>query len=78
MLEPATAKSLGGAAKALRETLFSVGFVSIGLETDFRKIFTKENSKYTWTFLIAQLFNIIVTLGVAFLLFGKYEFSFGF
>ena len=78
LLEPATAKSLGGAAKALRETLFSVGFVSIGLETDFRKIFTKENSKYTWTFLIAQLFNILVTLGVAFLLFGKYEFSFGF
>jgi len=77
-LEPATAKSLGGAAKALRETLFSVAFVSIGLETDFRKIFTKENNKYTATFLIAQLFNVLLTLLVAFLLFGKYEFSFGF
>ncbi len=77
-LEPSTAKSLGGSAKALRETLFSVAFVSIGLETDFRKIFTKENNKYTATFLIAQLFNIIVTLIIAFLLFGKYEFSFGF
>ncbi len=78
LLEPATAKSLGGAAKALRETLFSVAFVAIGLETDFRKVFGKENSKYTWTFLLAQLFNIIFTLIVAFLLFGKYEFSFGF
>jgi uncharacterized integral membrane protein (TIGR00698 family) len=77
-LEPATAKSLSGSAKALRETLFSVAFVSIGLETDFRKIFTKENNKYTATFLIAQLFNVIVTLIVAYLLFGKYEFSFGF
>ncbi len=77
-LEPATAKSLGGAAKALRETLFSVAFVSIGLETDFRRIFTKENNKYTASFLIAQLFNILLTLLVAFLLFGKYEFSFGF
>ncbi|HBG24361.1 MAG: sulfate transporter [Bacteroidetes bacterium GWF2_41_61] len=77
-LEPATAKSLGGASKALRETLFSIAFVSIGLETDFRKVFGKENNRYTATFLIAQLFNVLLTLLVAFLLFGKYEFSFGF
>ncbi len=78
ILEPATVKSLSGAAKAMRETLFSVAFIAIGLETDFRSVFGKENSKYTWTFLIAQLFNIIFTLIIAFLLFGKYEFSFGF
>ncbi|MEA4868763.1 MAG: putative sulfate exporter family transporter [Rikenellaceae bacterium] len=77
-LEPATAKALGSPAKALRETLFSVAFVAIGLETDFRKVFGKENNRYTATFLIAQLFNILITLAVAFLLFGKYEFSFGF
>ena len=78
LMEPATVKSLSGASKAMRETLFSVAFISIGLETDFRKVFGKENSKYTWTFLIAQLFNVIFTLIIAFLLFGKYEFSFGF
>lgn len=78
LLEPATVKSLSGASKAMRETLFSVAFIAIGLETDFRKVFGKENSKYTWAFLIAQLFNVIFTLIVAFLLFGKYEFSFGF
>ena len=78
LMEPATVKSLSGASKAMRETLFSVAFIAIGLETDFRKVFGKENSKYTWTFLIAQLFNVIFTLIVAFLLFGKYEFSFGF
>lgn len=77
-LEPATAKALGAPAKALRETLFSVAFVAIGLETDFRKVFGKENSRYTYTFLIAQLFNIIVTLIIALLLFGNYQFSFGF
>jgi uncharacterized integral membrane protein (TIGR00698 family) len=78
LMEPATVKSLSGASKAMRETLFSVAFIAIGLETDFRKVFGKENSKYTWTFLIAQLFNVIFTLIIAFLLFGKYEFSFGF
>ena len=69
---------MSGAAKALRETLFSVAFVAIGLETDFRKVFGKENNRYTAAFLIAQTFNIILTLAIAFLLFGKYEFSFGF
>ena len=78
LIEPATAKSLSGAARGLRVTFFSVAFVSIGLETDFRKVFGKENNRYTATFLIAQTFNILITLLIAFLLFGKYEFSFGF
>lgn len=65
-----SAKSLGKVAKGLRETLFSVAFVSIGLETDFRQVFTKENAKYTKTFLIAQTFNVIVTLIIAYILFS--------
>jgi uncharacterized integral membrane protein (TIGR00698 family) len=78
ILEPETVKNIKDAAKGLRETLFSVAFVSIGLETDFKHIFRKENNRYIATFLIAQLFNILFTLLVAWLLFGKYEFSFGF
>lgn len=70
LLEPDSAKSLGKVAKGLRELLFSIAFVSIGLETDFRQIFTKENAKYTKTFLIAQLFNIVLTLIIAYILFG--------
>ncbi|MEG0518971.1 MAG: putative sulfate exporter family transporter [Bacteroidales bacterium] len=70
-LDPDSAKSLSKVAKGIRETLFSIAFVSIGLETDFRQIFTKENAKYTRTFLIAQAFNILVTLLIASLLFGK-------
>lgn len=77
LLEPETVKGVKDAAKGLRETLFSVAFVSIGLETDFRHIFKKENNKFIATFLIAQLFNVLFTLLVAWILFGKYEFSFG-
>jgi hypothetical protein len=65
-----TGKALSGVAnKGARELLFSLAFVSIGLETDFRYIFKKENSKYIWSFLTAQTFNILLTLLVAWLLF---------
>lgn len=66
-----TAKSLSSVAnKGAREMLFSLAFVCIGLETDFRYIFKKENSKYIWSFLTAQGFNILLTLLVAWLLFS--------
>lgn len=67
---PDIAKQLSGVAnKGAREILFSLAFVSIGLETDFRYIFKKENTKFIWTFLIGQVFNIFLTLVVAYLLF---------
>lgn len=68
--DPQTAKDLGKVAKGMREILFSVAFVAIGLETNFREIFNKSNRSYTSTFLIAQTFNIIVTLTIAWLLFS--------
>ena len=71
LLEPTDAKALSKIAKGLRETIFSIAFVSIGLETDFRQVFTKENAKYTKTFLTAQSFNIIITLVMALLIFGS-------
>jgi len=74
MFEPNYAKDLGKVAKGLRETLFSIAFVSIGLETDFKKIFNKDNKNYIYTFLIAQTFNILITLLAAFLLFGNYAY----
>lgn len=64
------AKSLGKLAKGLREVMFSVAFVCIGLETDFRDIFKAENRRYIATFLTAQSFNIVVTLVVASFIFG--------
>ena len=65
-----TGKALSGVAnKGARSLLFSLAFVCIGLETDFRYIFRKENARYIWSFLSAQTFNILLTLLVAWLLF---------
>ena len=66
-----TGKELSKVAnKGARELLFSLAFVSIGLETDFRYIFKKENTKYIWSFLTAQTFNILLTLLIAWMLFS--------
>ena len=56
-----------------RGLLFSLAFVCIGLETDFRYIFKKENARYIWSFLLAQGFNVILTLIVAWLLFSNFR-----
>lgn len=69
-LEPETAKSVGKVTKDLQNTLFSIAFVCIGLETRFKEIISRENRGALKAFLIAQTFNIIVTLGVAYLVFG--------
>ncbi|HLW09695.1 MAG TPA: putative sulfate exporter family transporter [Fermentimonas sp.] len=67
-----TGKELSRVAnRGSRGLLFSLAFVCIGLETDFRYIFKKENSKYIWSFLTAQTFNVIITLIVAWLLFSQ-------
>ncbi|MFI3279691.1 MAG: putative sulfate exporter family transporter [Rikenellaceae bacterium] len=67
---PEAAKSVGKLTKSMTNTLFGIAFVCIGLETRFSEIFAKENRKQMYVFLIAQGFNIIVTLVVALLMFG--------
>lgn len=69
-MDTETAKEVGKVTKGFQNTLFSIAFVCIGLETRFKEIFGKENRKPLGVFLIAQTFNIIVTLGVAYLMFG--------
>ena len=69
-IDPTTAKSVGKITKGMTNTLFSVAFVSIGLETQFKEIFSKENRKPFTAFMVAQAFNIFVTLIVAYLMFG--------
>ncbi len=64
------AKSAGKIAKGFSNSLFSIAFVCVGLETRFKDIVSKENRKTLWAFLTAQGFNIIVTLIVAWILFG--------
>ena len=65
-----TAKAIGKTTKGLSNTLFSVAFVCIGLETRFKDIFSRENRKPLYAFLTAQTFNIVVTLVIAYVMFG--------
>ena len=65
-----TAKSVGKITKGFTNTLFSLAFVCIGLETRFKDIFSKENRKPFIVFVTAQSFNIVVTLIVVYLMFG--------
>ncbi|MCZ2416515.1 MAG: putative sulfate exporter family transporter [Burkholderiales bacterium] len=64
------AKVVGKITKGFSNSLFSIAFVCIGLETRFKEIFSKENRRPLNAFLTAQTFNIILTLIVAYLLFG--------
>ena len=57
--------------KNLQGIWFALAFTSIGLETNFKDLFSNNSKKPLFAFLIAQLFNVIVTLIIAFLLFGK-------
>ena len=57
-------------AKNFQNIFFSIAFVCIGLETNFKQIFAKENNQSLKAFLSAQGFNILFTLLVAAILFG--------
>ncbi|MDT8886109.1 YeiH family protein [Aquirufa regiilacus] len=65
-----TIDSVKGGFKALQGLWFALAFTSIGLETKFSDLFSKEGKKPLYAFLIAQLFNVFVTLAVAYLLFN--------
>lgn len=56
--------------KTLQGIWFALAFTSIGLETNFKDLLAYNSRKPLFAFLIAQLFNVIVTLIIAFLLFG--------
>jgi uncharacterized integral membrane protein (TIGR00698 family) len=56
--------------KSIQTLWFVLAFTSIGLETKFSDLFNSDSRKPLYAFLIAQLFNIIVTLIIAFVLFG--------
>lgn len=68
-----SAEALGSVKESLKsiQTLwFVLAFTSIGLETKFSDLFNANSRKPLYAFLIAQGFNIIITLIVAFLLFS--------
>jgi len=65
-----TNTAVKGSLKNLQGLWFALAFTSIGLETNFKDLFGKNSKKPFYAFLIAQGFNIIVTLIIAFLLFS--------
>ena len=70
ILSPETAKIVGKVTKGFQNTLFSIAFVCIGLETRLKDIFGKENRVPLKVFLTAQTFNIFVTLVISYIIFG--------
>ena len=64
-----TIKQVGDSLKGYQSIWFSIAFVCIGLETRFADIFHADNRKVMYSFLLAQLINVAITLAVASLLF---------
>ena len=56
--------------KSIQTLWFVLAFTSIGLETKISDLFNSSSRKPLYGFLIAQGFNIVVTLGVAWILFS--------
>lgn len=69
-LEPDTVAQVKSGIKSIQGLWFALAFTSIGLETNFKELLGNNNIKPFFAFLIAQLFNILVTLAVALWLFG--------
>jgi uncharacterized integral membrane protein (TIGR00698 family) len=57
-------------AKNFSTFFFSMSFVCIGMDTRLKDIVSRENRRVLHAFLGAQAFNIIVTLFIAWLMFG--------
>lgn len=64
-----TMSSVKGSLKNIQGLWFTLAFTSIGLETKFSDLFKNENRKPLYAFLIAQTFNIFITLIIAWFLF---------
>lgn len=69
VISPETNNLVKESLKSLQSLWFVLAFTSIGLETNFKDLFQHSNKKPLYAFLIAQTFNIIVTLVIALLLF---------
>lgn len=70
VLDSETTGAVKGSLKNLQGLWFALAFTSIGLETNFADLFNKQSKKPFYAFLVAQGFNVVVTLIVALLLFN--------
>ncbi|MEO5683892.1 MAG: putative sulfate exporter family transporter [Chitinophagaceae bacterium] len=74
LIPAAATKNVSGILNALRTVWFALAFVAIGLEARFTDLVKIEGGRPAIAFIGAQLFNIIWTLALAYLLFGGYIF----
>lgn len=70
-----TTKQVSGFLNSLRTLWFALAFVSIGLEARFSDLVKIEGGRPALAFIAAQLFNIVWTLLLAYLLFGGILFA---
>ncbi len=70
VLDPKTVNAVKGQLGALRTWWFALAFTCIGLETRFADLFKMGGGRPAVAFLGAQIFNIIWTLLLAYLIFG--------
>jgi uncharacterized integral membrane protein (TIGR00698 family) len=68
-ISPETSAHVKDSLKNLQGLWFALAFTSIGLETNFKELFDQNSKKPLYAFLIAQTFNIFITLAIAFILF---------
>ncbi|WP_293901044.1 YeiH family protein [Sphingobacterium sp. UBA5670] len=69
VVAPEKIDAVKGSLKNLQGLWFTLAFTSIGLETNFKDLFVQDNKKPLYAFLIAQTFNVIITLLIALVLF---------
>jgi len=70
LLSPNIIAPVKDSLKNLQNIWFTLAFTSIGLETNFKDLFKHDNKKPLYAFLLAQLFNILITLVIAYFLFN--------
>lgn len=70
VLDAATVTAVKGGVKSVQGLWFALAFTSIGLETNFKDLLGHNSIKPFYAFLVAQFFNILITLAVAWWLFG--------
>ena len=71
LISPDVTKASKDTLKGLQLLWFGLAFTSIGLETKFKDILKLDNGKPAIAFLVAQTFNVIICLGIAYVLFNK-------
>jgi len=75
LLDGGTVSATKGLLGGIRTVWFALAFTCIGLETRFTELISMEGGRPAAAFLVAQAFNVIWTLILAYLLFGGILFA---